>query len=439
MSRFNNTSKYQMIDTPEGRPTLSAIIYNHFFIAFKLLSRSGTSHRKRNKDYLLCIVTIALSVLILIITSSVINGFREAIENGLLSSFGHGTIRQFYGRKIDNPDMVIRVLKSNKGIEAFTPYMMEDALIEKRNHFEYVKTIGVSIEQYCDVVDFRRYLIESDTAVGDSAVSRRGRRLASLFIGSGIARVLGLNIGDEVVLAALNQIRNQNYTPAMKRFVVAGIYRVGIYEFDYFTCIIALAQSQKLFNVNGPEGFWVRTADHTRAGAILDSIKGQLGGYPWFTRDYRENNATLFRWIAFQNRISILVLSLILIVAVSTCLTLLLMISFERWNELGILRCLGTSKQSLFMYTIIQGLIIGLCGSIAGIVLSIITSAIVNRFSLLKVPDALFSVHTIYLTINIFHALLLSFITTVSTVATSMIPAFLSLRISPAAIIRPQR
>lgn len=406
-------------------------ILNELFVAFKLLSRNSTSIRKTASDYTLCISAITLAVLLLIIASAVSNGFRKAMETGLTSFMGEISIRNYNYTYLDNPDTVEKIIRSKKEIVACTPYIMEDAILEKQNRIEYAKTIGVSIKKYFQLVDFEKYLIKSTNSIQDSTISRRHRKLPSICIGAGLAKVLKIDIGDEVVLAALNKLDEINQIPNMIRFAVMGIYNIGIYEYDYTTCIIPLEFSKKIFVQTSPEGFWLRQKDIRNTESLIRELHSELGGYPFRVLDYKETNATLFRWISFQNRISLLLFSLILFTAIGTSLNLLLTISLERWMELGVLRCLGASKGYLFRINTIQGLFIGVIGALIGILLGIVTCWIINRFSLLKLPEEVYIVDAIKVHMNFFEIVILGSLTIVVTILTSCVPAFLSIRINP--------
>jgi lipoprotein-releasing system permease protein len=211
---------------------------------------------------------------------------------------------------------------------------------------------------------------------GVSDITRRlpAGRLADLTDGSfgvvlgyELARALGVMVGEKVTLIApQGNLTPAGVVPRLRQFTVVGLFESGHFEYDSSLALIHLADAQKLFRLEGPTGLRLKLADMQRAPQVAAELAGTLER-GLMVRDWSRQNPTWFAAVQTEKRMMFIILTLIVAVAAFNLVSTLVMTVTEKQSDIAILRTLGASPASVMLVFIVQGSLIGVIGTLAGV------------------------------------------------------------------------
>ena len=305
---------------------------------------------------------IALSVGVLIVVLSVMNGFESELKQRILAMTPHATLSGLDGALYDWPALAER-LKGRPGITAVAPYVENQAMLVAGRHTSGALVRGIDPKQETSAAAIGQHLI--------------GGRLGALVdgqyrivLGRALSAELGVPVGGTVVLIA----PKANATPAgviprLRRFTVAGVFSSGMYDIDRNVAFVNLGDAQRLYRM-GEEvtGLELRLADPYAAPTVVREAAVDLGG-GFYISDWTRSHANFFRSIALTKSILFIALLLIMAVAAFNIVSTLVMLVREKRSDIAILRTMGLAPRGVLSVFVMQGTAIGLLGTAAGIAL----------------------------------------------------------------------
>ncbi len=310
---------------------------------------------------------IALGVMTLIVVLSVMNGFERDLQQRILDVVSHATLEGEDGR-LDDWEAIRRLTDRQPGVVAVAPF------IEGRGMLVAGERSGA--------VELRAILPADERAV--SALHRHvsGRGLDELqpgawriLLGRGLADKLGVAVGDTVqVVIAQGNVTPAGVAPRMRRFMVAGLISVGMYEFDQGLALIHLADGRRLYRLGGSvTGLRYAFDDAADAGRrILGIAEGLTGRF--LISDWSRRHGNFFRSIQVTKSIMFVVLLLVVAVAAFNIISTLVMVVKEKRADIAILRTLGGSPRDMLTIFVVQGTVIGVLGTALGVGLGLLVS-----------------------------------------------------------------
>ncbi|MCZ7681489.1 MAG: ABC transporter permease [Sandaracinaceae bacterium] len=200
--------------------------------------------------------------------------------------------------------------------------------------------------------------------------------LPGIVVGRLLADELGIALGDRVrvvsPLAGLDtsMFSGRPSTPRSGEFRVIGIFEAGFEEYDSRLVYVDLYAAQRLFDHgDSVTGVEIRLHDLEEAPAVARRLERVLGGGPYHTMDWQELNRNLFTALEIQKLMLTLVISAIIFVAAFTVIATLIMVVLEKKREIAILKAMGARNFGVLLIFMVQGLVIGVVGTLAGVVL----------------------------------------------------------------------
>jgi lipoprotein-releasing system permease protein len=201
---------------------------------------------------------------------------------------------------------------------------------------------------------------------------------------------MGVREKDEVVLYSLASDDELNPVPKMGRFVIAGIFETGMYEYDLNLVYISIASAQNMLNLTGVEAIQIKTVDPFRADRIASSVRESIGGYPYKAIDWQTQNRSLFQWMKLERIIIYIVISLIIVVAAFNIISSLIMMILDKRREIGILMSMGASSGAIMRVFMINGIVVGFIGSTIGVILGTALAYTQYRWQFIPIPGDLY-------------------------------------------------
>jgi lipoprotein-releasing system permease protein len=214
-----------------------------------------------------------------------------------------------------------------------------------------------------------------ENGVADIGAHMRRGALADLtpgsfriVLGAEIARALGVRVGDSVVvITPQGVVTPAGALPRIKSFTVSGIFEVGMFEFDSGLALVNIEDAQRLYRLEGATGVRLKLDDLFEAPAVARDLMGKMPEDA-AVRDWTRMHANFFRAVAIEKRVMFIILTLIVAVAAFNIVSAQVMVVTDKQADIAILRTLGASPSSILTIFTIQGALIGMIGTLIGVV-----------------------------------------------------------------------
>ncbi len=310
---------------------------------------------------------IALGVAALIIVLSVMNGFQKEVRDRMLSVLPHVEIFTWGPAALDNWQELAEIAKRNPEVQAAAPYVAAQAMLARDRALRGVQVNGIDPQAERAVSQVADQMI-----AGSLDALKPGSY--GVVIGQALAQALGLRQGDPVLMMApQGSVSPAGFSPRMRQFTVAGVFSSGHYEYDSSLAFVNVDDAAKLFRDSATAGVRLRIHDMLRAPQVVQELAAALP--PGLNvSDWSKNNRTWFAAVQTEKRMMFLILALIVAVAAFNLLSSLVMAVNDKQSDIAILRTLGASPGAVARIFVVQGALIGIIGTAAGVGLGMLVA-----------------------------------------------------------------
>jgi lipoprotein-releasing system permease protein len=213
-----------------------------------------------------------------------------------------------------------------------------------------------------------------------------------ILIGKDLAAKLGVKMGDSVLLLTpQGTLSPMGMIPRTRQLRVAGIFSLGLYEIDSQWGLVSLDVAKRLLGKPGIELIQLKVDDIYAAPQIAESIPATLGS-EYITQDWADMNRSLFEALTLEKVAIALAIGLIVMVAALNIVASLVLLVMEKHRDIAILKTMGASARSMTIVFMLQGLIIGLVGTLVGAASGYAIARLADRYELIKVPIDVYQV-----------------------------------------------
>jgi lipoprotein-releasing system permease protein len=326
---------------------------------------------------------IAIAVAVLIVVLSVVNGFERELRERLLAMSAHATIEAPQG-VLDNWQGRVAAALEDARVAAAAPYVDGQALLVLGPKLSGAELRGIDPQQENTVSGIAGVMVE-----GNLDVLTAGS--FNIVLGSELARALQVRIGDKITVTLADGIVTPaGVVPRNKRFTVGGIYRVGMYEFDRRLALINMSDAQRLYRLGeGVTGIRLAVNDVYAAAVTVRDVAIEGGGGV-LVSDWTRRHVNFFRSIQVTKSILFVILLMVVAVAAFNIVSTLVMVVKDKQSDIAILRTVGASPSSILKIFIVQGSIIGVTGTVAGVLLGVLLT--VNLESIVAFMESVFGI-----------------------------------------------
>ena len=329
-----------------------------------------STHRRGFVSFvaLMSVCGLALGVATLIVVLSVMNGFERELRSRILAVTSHATISGLSGSLADWRALQGQV-RRQPGVQAAVPYIESQAMFSVARRMAGAKVRGVLPEEERTATGLARHVVS-----GSLDELKEGSY--NIILGTALAHELNVRVGGTVVLIAPEGAATPTgVVPRMRRFTVVGLFRSGMYEFDRGLALTHMADAARLFRSGaGITGLRLAFDDPLRAPALVRRVALALGGAGFYVTDWTEDHANFFRNIELTKSMMFVILLMIVAVAAFNIVATLVMIVKEKQTDIAILRTLGAAPMGVLLTFAVQGVLIGLAGTLAGAALGTLLS-----------------------------------------------------------------
>ncbi len=323
--------------------------------------------RPRRKEAFISVIAvfsflgIMLGVATLVVVMAVMNGFRAELLDKILGINGHIIVQPIESDLTDY-DEVAKRISAVPGVKAAIPIIEGQALASgPSTGGSGVLVRGIrgpdllGMEKISGSVEDSGGLLDFDNSGG-------------VAIGTGLAQSLGVNVGDKVTLISpRGAITPLGTSPRVKSYPVAGIFQIGMSEYDSTYVFMPLSEAQLYFNSpDSAQAIEVYLNDPDNVGALRSAVE-EAAKRPVFTTDWRMRNVTFFNALQVERNVMFTILTLIVLVAALNIISGLIMLVKDKGRDIAILRTMGATRGAILRVFFITGASIGTVGTLAGL------------------------------------------------------------------------
>ncbi len=339
-----------------------------FFLGLRYL-------RSKRKNFFISIITVIsvagvmVGVMALIVVLAVMTGFDLELREKILGNKAHLEITERGG--LSDYDRLAASLEQRDNVVAAAPFVMGYCLLQNRRGASYPAIIlGIEPDSYGRVTEFSKH------------VTSGGLESNGIVLGSSTAHSVRAFEGDEITVVtsrAFKHVLGQSY--ASKKLRVTGRFHSGYYDFDSRVAFLPMDLAQRLFGYKGSvTGLNVKLDDPFLAHDMAKELRDEFGsGYS--VRTWIQQDQTFFNALRQEKLVMFIILAFIVLVAAFNIVSTLIMVVMEKTRDIGILRTVGASTRTIMAVFVFEGFIIGLIGTILGLVGGVIFANQLNNIA----------------------------------------------------------
>ncbi len=397
------------------------------FIAFRYL-------RTRNLSRFLSFMTIvaagsvAIGTAALIITYTILDGFERELRGNLVGFSAHVQVAVFREDVVRFDEQVMNTVAGMPNVASVGPFLSREAIALTRDDIEGIRVKG--LDSLHDLSRIRERIV----AGSYNLQPVDGRH--SILIGKRLADKLNLKVGDKMLILGVTDFSNVYEAPKVQ-CTIRGMYETGMAEYlDDVYVFTGIGTAQRMFALpDRISGYDVLCDDVEKVDETVDNIQARLG-YPYDPRSVFSIFRHLFVWIDLQQQLIPIVVGSLIVISVFNVIATLLLFVIEKTQYIGILQALGASRKRIRRIFMLQGLLIGAAGSVAGAALAFVFCFAQQEFRFFSLPQDVYFMTTvpIHMRPEVFAAVMITGMLLAFT--SSFIPAWLAARLNPVRSIR---
>ncbi len=379
-----------------------------------------------------------MGVAALIVVIGVMSGMQQDLLDKILDSSPHVLVLQDGSAlRMDNWSQVKQRVKDVEGVVSVSPFVLSQVSVLRGAYSQPADMYGVALSAEDNPVTEMEARIRN--GIHDLGFTESG--LPAVLMGSRLAARMQLLRGDTVTLIAFENISIGPMgvpSPSMRQYQVSGTFTTGMYDYDTKNIYVPLSASQEQLGIsekNQVSGLSVSTTDPDKAAVIAEQIRSELGN-EFSAISWTATNAALFSALKLEKLAMGLILFLIVVVAAFNIVSTLVMVVVDKTREIGILKAMGVSDKTIMRIFMLQGVGIGVLGTFFGLILGVVTSLMLNRYEIIKIPAEVYFVDRLPLALNmvdvgtiVMGSIIISFLATV-------FPAIRASQLEPVEAIR---
>ena len=381
-------------------------------------------------------VAIALSLTVMIISTSLVNGFRSTISDKVYGFWGHVNIAKeslrnsFDDEPIPRNQEFVDEVQKIPGVTGTQVYVRKAAIIRTKTDIEGIILKGIGGD--FDWEQFDKFMLDGKgITLTDSLVSR------GMVISRSTADRLNFVIGDSVLIHIIDQKENGDYEQMYRRLKIEGIYNTGLEEFDKLFVLVDIRHIQRLNNWQADQigGYEVFVDDPDNIAEIEKLVDKKADPF-WDVQTIQQIIPSVFDWLNLQKVNEWIILTLMVLVALINMVTSLLILILERTNMIGVLKALGSNNASIRKIFLLNASNIILRGMLWGNIVGLGLCILQQQFGFIKLPEESYYVSTAPVEINILWVLAINAGTFFISVLFLIIPSLIVAKILPIKAIR---
>jgi len=384
---------------------------------------------------------VAVGVTALIVVISVMGGMQEDLRNKILGTNSHVVVLSNEGAMTKYGE-IIKKIEGVPHVVSASPFIFNQVMLTSHSSVSGVAIRGIDPDLEAKVTDLSKRVKEGGlkflkTPQSSELQTPNSELIEGIVIGKDLARNLAVFLGDTIdVVSPFGRATPMGTTPKVEKFRVVGIFDTGMYEYDSSLALISIPAAQRFFSMGETvTGIEIKVDDIYLADSVADKIHSMLG-FPYWTRDWMEMNKNLFSALKLEKFGMFVILTLIIIVAAFNIIGTLIMMVMEKGRDIAILKSMGATDNSIMKIFIMEGLIIGIAGTIIGCIGGYVLCELLDTYHFIKLPSDVYQLDTLPVKMNPLDFLYISLSAIVISFLATIYPSWNASRLDPVEALR---
>ncbi|MBN1906061.1 MAG: lipoprotein-releasing ABC transporter permease subunit [Deltaproteobacteria bacterium] len=377
------------------------------------------------------ILGVMVGVMSLIVVLSVMNGFRSELMSRSLGIMPHIWVSSNEGN-INNYDKVIESLKSVHGVKDISPSVMKELILQS-SYATGVILRGVDPERINAIIGIKDMMQSGDI----SSLKSTGEDIPNVIIGIELAKSLRIGDGDIIKLNSPNgKLTPLGRTPKKQNFRVSGVFSSGLMEYDQRLVFSSFDEAQRLFGMEGKATHLEVKVNNTEQSDISAKKIREILGSGYSVIDWKEFNRSLLGALKLEKTAMFIIQIMIVMVGALNIISVLVMTVLEKAKDIAILRTMGTSKKSIMSIFMIQGLIVGITGTLAGVISGLGICFLISKYIFIEIPSDVYPVSTLPVLVDYADVAVVTIAGFLLSFLTTIYPSWHASRLNPVETLR---
>ena len=388
------------------------------------------------------IVGVLVGVMTLIVVLAVMSGFEKTVKEKILGTQAHLILQKADQEGLDHYEEVVKKVEGVKGVVSAAPFILSLGMLSSESNVSGVVLKGIDPDLEGKVTELAHNMkvgsLRNLKEIGEG-------NLRGIILGVELAKILSVSVNDNVkVISPSGTITPMGMMPQMKRFRVAGIFYSGMYEFDNTFAYISIESAQKFFDMNSRvTGIEIKIDDVYRVKEIGKEIRHRLG-FPFWTKDWMEMNRNLFSALRMEKIAMFIILILIVLVAAFNIISTLIMVVMEKTRDIAILKAMGAPSKGILKIFVIEGLVIGVVGTLLGAILGLaiafnlekVSGFVEKLFGFKFLPSDVYYIDKLPSQVNLLDVGLIAITAILISLLATLYPSWRASKLDPAEALR---
>ncbi len=400
------------------------------FIALRYL-RTKKKQKGISFNTLISVGGVAVGVMALLVVLSVMSGFHEDLQKKILGVNAHVVVLNYRGTMPEYRE-VIKKVEGDGDIHSSAPFILGQVMVSSGKRAQGVFLRGVEPQSELKTTEIGKFMKEGRL---DDLVSKDG--IPNIIIGKELSNSIGVFKGDFVtVLSPVGKVGPLGMLPKVRQFRVSGIFEVGMFEYDSNLVLTDLKEAQEFFDMgDAVTGVQLKLYDVYKASAVRERVQKILG-FPLYAKDWMQMNRNLFSALKLEKFAMFIILILIILVASFNIVSTLIMNVIEKKREIAILKAMGATDRGVMNIFMLQGLFIGIFGTIVGVASGYFLCYVLNTYQIIKLPADVYYLSHLPVKTKLSDFLIVSLSAITISFLATIYPAWQAARINPVEPLR---
>ena len=392
---------------------------------------------------IISVIGVTAGVASLVIALSINAGFQKDLQDQLLGSQSHINLMRTMDDGITNWPSVLDRMKKQPHVVAAAPVLYGEVLASQGARGSGALLKGVIPEYENRVSELLKSVkFGSSAALGPCAETdqdcQRGQALPPVVLGQDLAETIGATVGSVIkITSPQGEVTPFGLLPKYQSFKVVGIFHSGFYNYDSAWGFIRLSDAQRLFSLPSDviSVIEFKIDDLYKAEQVGEELE-KAAGPGFMAKNWMEENRGLFRALKLERIVTFLTIGLIVFVAALNILISLIMMVMEKTKDIAVLISMGARRAQVRKIFMFQGVLIGLIGTIAGLVLGYGVAIAGAKYHFIHLDPDVYSIDYLPFTPRAIDGVLVAVVALFISFVATLYPSWSAARVLPAEALR---